>query len=559
MARFLSVWTGIPFPIDLITSDSMSPSLMEGDVIAWTPTTMDEIEIGDVVVFKSYVRWPDEKLVVHRVTDIKTDGTTGRPILETKGDANVWVDQKGPHIPEPYIREDHLLGKPISIAQQPLKIPFVGYLGIWINQGLESLSQSTASKGALGYVGVFAPLTLSAIILVVLMFILPEKAKTVKEKLRFYILGSKPLSIKKATVFFLVAYIAFLMFIHCFAYDSITASVGVETSSQESSMNFGRITRGVGSSSSELPLINPGVMPVKGIVFGRGNLSQVTSKEVFELEPGGFDVASLQASASNETQNGSYLGDIMIYSSPFWLIFPNELITNIYSWNADATVYILDILVALFLTFITVSLLALITVTTDGYTILTIERSWHHASKFILKKGIMQRMHSFKENATQSIGKRFGWIGKIDLAEIDEGVIPLKSLVKPILASSVVVPLIFLISDQIIAMVIASIAAGLIAYFISCKIRRKIILATVLTTCVCITYMLLQSNITLLAREYTTIELIALEIGAVGIYLLLLTIFFIPLSLISWYLTCLMRNLKEQKDPLLMLEGSCDL
>jgi len=155
MARFLSVWTGIPFPINLITSDSMSPSLMEGDVIAWTPTTIDEIEIGDVVVFKSYVRWPDEKLVVHRVTDIKTDGTTGRPILETKGDANIWVDQKGPHIPEPYIREDNLLGKPISIGQQPLKIPFVGYLGIWINQGLDSLSQSTASKGALGYVGVF--------------------------------------------------------------------------------------------------------------------------------------------------------------------------------------------------------------------------------------------------------------------------------------------------------------------------------------------------------------------------------------------------------------------
>ena len=144
MARFLSVWTGIPFPIDLITSDSMSPSLMEGDVIAWTPITIDEIQIGDVVVFKSYVRWPDEKLVVHRVTDIKTDGTTGRPILETKGDANEWVDQKGPHIPEPYIREDHLMGKPISIGQQPLKIPVVGYLGIWMNQGMESLSQCAA-------------------------------------------------------------------------------------------------------------------------------------------------------------------------------------------------------------------------------------------------------------------------------------------------------------------------------------------------------------------------------------------------------------------------------
>ena len=270
-------------------------------------------------------------------------------------------------------------------------------------------------------------------------------------------------------------------------------------------------------------------------------------------------MATLKASASNETQNGSYLGDIAIYSSPFWLIFPNELIVNIYNWNADVTAYILDILVALFLTFITVSLLALITVTTDGYAIWATERSWYHAPKLILKKWLVQRMKSFKENTTQSIGKRFGWIGKIDLAEIDEGAIPLKSLVKPVLASSVVTPLILLISDQIVAMIIASIVAGLIAYFISCKIRRKIVLATVLTTCIYITYMLLQSNMLLIAREYTIMELMTLEVGAVGIYLLLLTVFFIPLSVISWYLTRLMRNLKERKDPLLMLEGSCDL
>jgi len=99
--------------------------------------------------------------------------------------------------------------------------------------------------------------------------------------------------------------------------------------------------------------------------------------------------------------------------------------------------------------------------------------------------------------------------------------------IKRALVFFLVVPLIFLINDQIVAMIIASIAAGLIAYFISCKIRRKIILATVLTACISITYMMIQSNMLLLASEYTIIELIALEIGAMGIYLLLLTIFLI--------------------------------
>ena len=116
IARFLSVWAGTPFPIDLVTSNSMSPSLIEGDVVAWTPTTIDEVEIGDVVVFKSYVHWPGEKIVVHRVSDIKKTQVTSEKILETKGDANTWVDQGGPHIPEPYIHDDHLMGKVVSIG-----------------------------------------------------------------------------------------------------------------------------------------------------------------------------------------------------------------------------------------------------------------------------------------------------------------------------------------------------------------------------------------------------------------------------------------------------------
>lgn len=45
-----------------------------------------------VVVFKSYISWPDEKMVVHRVTDIRKDDVTGNLMLETKGDADEWTD-----------------------------------------------------------------------------------------------------------------------------------------------------------------------------------------------------------------------------------------------------------------------------------------------------------------------------------------------------------------------------------------------------------------------------------------------------------------------------------
>ena len=82
----------------------MSPTLIEGDIVAWAPVDIKDVKTGDVIVFKSYIHWPDEKILVHRVSDVITN-KDGEIRLETKGDNNKWTDQAGPHIPEPYIRE----------------------------------------------------------------------------------------------------------------------------------------------------------------------------------------------------------------------------------------------------------------------------------------------------------------------------------------------------------------------------------------------------------------------------------------------------------------------
>jgi hypothetical protein len=71
--------------------------------------------------------------------------------------------------------------------------------------------------------------------------------------------------------------------------------------------------------------------------------------------------------------------------------------------------------------------------------------------------------------------------------------------------------------------------------------------------------MTINSNLIILSKEPTMLELMALLSGTIGIYLLLFSLILIPLSLLSWYITRLFRNLKERKDPLLSLEGSCDL
>ena len=558
MARFLSVWSGTPFPVDLVTSDSMSPSLMKGDVVAWTPTKMEDIEVGDVVVYKSYIRWPDEKLLVHRVTNIKKD-SRGNFLLETKGDANDWTDQAGPHIPEPYIREDHLMGKAISIGQQPLKIPFVGYIGIWITEGIESLAQPASSKESLSYIGIFTPLTISVVILVILIFVIPEKAKTIKQKIKRYVFGPEQIGLKKTLIFFLIAYFVSFTMIHCFAFDSTTASVGIGEDCPSSETNFGRIIQGTESSPTELPVFNPSITTVKGVIFGRGEVNEYVSRKVFELPPGESQTAVLTASAANTTQNGSYSGEIMVYSSPFWILFSDDFMQNLCNWNAEAAVFCLDFLSAVVLTTITAVLLVSITLISKMYNILSIDLSWRHATRSIIKKHTIDKMSERKRNIKRSLGKKIGWISKADIGEIDIKEDPAKSFIKPVLASLVVIPILFIISDQLIAMILAVIITGVIAYFISCKIRRKIILTAVITISIAVTHMIIQSNLIIMEKDQELMDALSFSLGAIGIYLLILGLLLVPLSLISWFIVRQIRNLKERKEPLLIVEGKCDL
>jgi len=553
----MSVWSGTPFPVDLVTSDSMSPSLMEGDVVAWTPVDIDNVRIGDVVVFKSYVHWPDEKIVVHRVSDILSD-QNGNPILETKGDKNDWTDQAGPHIPEPYIREDHLMGKVISIGQQPLKVPFVGIIGLWINDGLDSISQPTASKESVNYLGVFAPLTISAVVLVILIFILPEKAKTFKEKIKLYVFGKRPLNLKKTITTFLIAYIIFLMFIHVFAHDSMSASVGINTAAEKSNMKFGRIKPGTSSLAQELPLINPGIMPVKGIIFGKGEIGDYVTKKTFILEKGEIKNARINAIAPENTANGSYAGDIMIYSSPFWLMFPDEFMESLYNWNAEATVHILDILSALIMTSITLFMLVAITFIGDKTNIFIIDRSRFSISKVVFKKGVKERLKGAKLRIKKSVRRNITWMVSEDKSA-KENEKYYKELVKPIIASLAVIPLIFLITEQMLAVLVSSIISGIIAYSISCKYRWKILLTIIITMTIAIIHVMYQSNMIIFSKDLEMLELMTLSVGVIGIYLLLLTLFIVPLAYVSWKIVRLFRNLKERKDPLLSLEGNCDL
>jgi signal peptidase I len=108
--------------VSLIASDSMNPSLSQGEILIWAPIEIEEICIGDILIFNSYIKWPNEKLIAHRVTDIQIDKPTGELLFETKGDSNEWNDQDNPQLKLPYIRKENIKGKVICYNNLPFKI-----------------------------------------------------------------------------------------------------------------------------------------------------------------------------------------------------------------------------------------------------------------------------------------------------------------------------------------------------------------------------------------------------------------------------------------------------
>lgn len=73
--------------IGRVANDSMEPELSAGDAIAYCPVETGDIEVGDIIAFRS----SGDATACRRVTDIGFDGTS--TVFRTKGDANRESDQ----------------------------------------------------------------------------------------------------------------------------------------------------------------------------------------------------------------------------------------------------------------------------------------------------------------------------------------------------------------------------------------------------------------------------------------------------------------------------------
>ncbi len=120
--QILSVVTGSSVPLAVVDGYSMCPTLREGDLVISYKAPPEDIHTGDIIIYKSY----SGELIIHRV--IKVVKINGEYYYITKGDNN--------KAPDPYkIPYDRVEGKVLEVSDGVvLKIPYLGYLSLWIHR-----------------------------------------------------------------------------------------------------------------------------------------------------------------------------------------------------------------------------------------------------------------------------------------------------------------------------------------------------------------------------------------------------------------------------------------
>jgi len=106
--------------MNVVVSGSMEPVMYRGDIVI-VDQNPSSVQVGDIVVY--HATWFNEP-VIHRVKEIyKTSNGT---YIITKGDNNPTAD------PYPVKYPDQVISKVVSINSQPIIIPKVGYITLWI-------------------------------------------------------------------------------------------------------------------------------------------------------------------------------------------------------------------------------------------------------------------------------------------------------------------------------------------------------------------------------------------------------------------------------------------
>ena len=100
------------YPVASITSGSMWPALKKGDLVLIKGVDKQELEVGDIIVYKN-----KKGFTIHRITELNEE------TLKTRGDAN--------NVSDSPVKYEEVVGKTVNVFEKPLRIPKLGSVTIW--------------------------------------------------------------------------------------------------------------------------------------------------------------------------------------------------------------------------------------------------------------------------------------------------------------------------------------------------------------------------------------------------------------------------------------------
>lgn len=136
---FFIVYIDVDTPIIIVSGSSMRPTLSPGDLVLVSNVPINELNVGDIIVYKSYDSLynktsnksdlinPNEVLVIHRVINITRDNNNFI-FLTTRGDNNFSNDTK-PVTESNYVGKVYFviprLGSIITLFKEPVVIAII--------------------------------------------------------------------------------------------------------------------------------------------------------------------------------------------------------------------------------------------------------------------------------------------------------------------------------------------------------------------------------------------------------------------------------------------------
>ena len=116
--------------LNVVVSGSMEPEFYRGDIVVVEKANLfglgiqefdpNDVQVGDIVVYNA--EWVDEA-VIHRVINITE--INGSTYFVIKGDNN--------DVPDPYyVSPGQITDRVVTLGDDPLIIPYIGNINLWL-------------------------------------------------------------------------------------------------------------------------------------------------------------------------------------------------------------------------------------------------------------------------------------------------------------------------------------------------------------------------------------------------------------------------------------------